>query len=177
MIIPILIAILAIVILLVLIVALQPAAFRVERSTSIAEPATTVFANVNDLHRWQAWSPWENVDANLQRTYQGAPNGTGAIYEWVGKKTGSGRMTIIESRPGQLVKIKLEFFKPFRATNTAEFTFLPDGGQSTVTWAMYGDKNLMAKAMHLFVSMDTIVGGMFEKGLLQLKTVSEGQGK
>jgi hypothetical protein len=170
----ILIAIAVIVVLLLIIVAMQPGTFRVERSTSISAPAATVFGNVNDLRRWKQWSPWENIDKNLQQTYEGPPQGTGSIYSWVGKKTGAGRMTILESRPNQLVKIKLEFFKPFRATNTVDFTFVPDGNQTAVSWLMYGDKNMLAKAMHMMVSMDRMCGGMFEQGLRQLKAVSEG---
>jgi hypothetical protein len=160
-----------------LLIALQPNSFRVERSTSIFAPAGTVFGNVNDLHRWDAWSPWIGIDANLQQTYEGPPAGVGSVYSWVGKKTGAGRMTILESRPSQLVKIKLEFFKPFKATNTVDFTFVPQGNQSTVTWAMYGPKNMIAKAMHMMVSMDKMVGGMFEQGLAKLKAVSEGAAK
>jgi hypothetical protein len=170
----ILIAIAVIVVLLLIIVAMQPGTFRVERSTGIAAPAATVFGNVNDFRRWKEWSPWENIDKNLQQTYEGPPQGTGSIYSWVGKKTGAGRMTILESRANQLVKIKLEFFKPFRATNTVDFTFVPDGNQTVATWLMYGDKNMLAKAMHMMVSMDRMCGGMFEQGLRQLKTVSEG---
>ncbi len=170
----ILIVVVVIVVLLLIIVAMQPGTFRVERSTSIAAPAATVFANVNDFRRWKEWSPWENIDKNLQQTYEGPPQGTGSMYSWSGKKTGSGRMTITESNPNRFIKIKLEFFKPFRAANTAEFTFVPDGNQTAVTWLMYGDKNMLAKAMHMMVSMDKMVGGMFEQGLRQLKAVSEG---
>jgi hypothetical protein len=160
-----------------LIIAMQSGSFRVERSTSISAPSATVFGNVNDLHRWDAWSPWIGVDANLQQTYEGPSAGVGSVYSWVGKKTGAGRMTIIESRSNQLVKIKLEFFKPFKATNTVDFTFQPQGNQSTVTWAMYGPKNMIAKAMHMMVSMDKMVGGEFEQGLAKLKAVSEGAAK
>jgi hypothetical protein len=170
----ILIAIAVIVVLLLIIVAMQPGMSRVERSTSIAAPAATVFGNVNDFRRWKNWSPWENIDKDLQQTYEGPPQGTGSMYSWSGKKTGAGRMTIIESNPSRFIKIKLEFFKPFRATNTTEFTFVPDGNQTAVTWLMYGDKNMLAKAMHMVVSMDRMVGGMFEQGLRQLKAVSEG---
>jgi hypothetical protein len=166
-----------IVVCLLLLIAMQSGSFRVERSTSILAPAATVFSNVNDLHRWDAWSPWIGIDANLQQTYEGPQAGVGSIYSWIGKKTGAGRMTILESRPSQFIKIKLEFFKPFKATNTVEFTFVPQGNQSTVTWAMYGPKNMIAKAMHMMVSMDKMVGGEFARGLAKLKTVSEGAAK
>ena len=81
-------------------------------------------------------------------------------------------MTILECRPDELIRIKLEFFKPFKGTNTAEFTFVPQGdNQTQVTWAMFGPKNFIAKALHMVCSMDKMIGGQFEKGLANLKAV------
>jgi hypothetical protein len=171
--IPILIAVAAIVVIFIVVVSLQPGKFRLERSTSIATPAAIPFANVNDFHRWKAWSPWENIDANLKRTYEGPAAGVGSTYSWVGKKAGTGRMTILESRSNQLIKIQLEFFKPFRATNTVDFIFIPDGNQTAVKWAMYGPNSFIAKFIHMLCSMDKMVGPSFEEGLAKLKTVSE----
>jgi hypothetical protein len=99
----------------------------------------------------------------------------GAIYAWVGnKEVGEGRMTMMESRPSELIRIKLEFVKPFRATNMAEFTFEPRGEQTAVTWTMTGRKNFVTKAIHLFMNMDRMVGGSFETGLAQMKALVEG---
>ena len=123
----ILIAVAVIVVVLAVIVVLQPSEFRVARSATISAPASTVFAQVNDFHKWQAWNPWGKIDPAMKQTYEGAPAGTGAIYTWAGNnEVGEGRMTIIESRPSELIRVKLEFFKPFAATNTAEFTFKPE---------------------------------------------------
>ena len=171
----ILIAVAALVALFVVIVALQPSDFRIERRAAMAASAPAVFAQVNDLQNWRAWSPWEKLDPQLKRTYEGPAAGTGAQYAWAGNKdVGEGRMTIVESRPGELVRIKLEFFKPFAATNTAEFSFAPDGkGGSAVTWSMSGQNNFVARAICLFVNMDRMVGGQFEQGLAQMKTVVE----
>jgi hypothetical protein len=100
--------------------------------------------------------------------------GTGAVYSWAGNSdVGEGRMTITESRPHELVRIKLEFIKPFSATNTTEFTFKPEGNQTAVRWSMAGENNFVSKAMCLFMNMDKMVGGDFEKGLAALKSVSE----
>lgn len=119
----ILIALAVIVIVFVAVVAMQPSAFRISRTTTIAAPAAAVFAQVNDFHNWEAWSPWAKLDPAMKQTYEGAPAGTGAIYTWTGnKEVGEGRMTLTESRPNDLIRIKLEFLKPFEATNTAEFT-------------------------------------------------------
>ena len=163
---------------LAVIIALQPAEFRVERSATISALPPAVFAQVNDFHKWEAWNPWGKIDPTMKQTYEGAPTGTGAIYTWAGnKEVGEGRMTITESRPNDLIRVKLEFYKPFTATNTAEFTFKPEGNQTLVTWSMFGDKNFMAKAIHLFMNMDKMIGGQFEKGLADMRSVVEGAPK
>ena len=159
---------------LAVIVALQPSEFRVARSTTISAPPSAVFVQVNDFHKWEAWNPWGKIDPAMKQTYEGAPAGTGAIYTWAGNnEVGEGRMAIIESRPSELIRVKLEFFKPFAATNTAEFTFKPEANQTVVTWSMFGEKNFMAKAIHLFMNMDKMIGGQFEKGLAKMKSVVE----
>jgi len=159
---------------LAVVVALQPADFRIERSTTIVAPAPVVFAQVNDFRRWDAWSPWARIDPAMKQTFEGAPAGAGAVYRWTGnREVGEGRMTMTESRPGELVRIRLEFLKPFAATNTAEFTFRPEGERTAVTWRMTGQRDFVAKAVCLVMDMDAMVGGMFEKGLAQMKTVAE----
>jgi hypothetical protein len=174
----ILIALAVIVIVFVVVVALQPSEFRVARTATISAPAPAVFAQVNDFHNWTAWSPWAKLDPAMKQTYEGAPAGTGAVSTWAGNKdVGEGRMTIIESRPSELIRIKLEFFKPFAATNTAEFTFKAVGDQTAVRWSMAGEKNFMAKAFGLFMNMDKMIGDDFEKGLANLKSVVEGAPK
>jgi hypothetical protein len=174
----ILIALAVIVIVFVAVVALQPSEFRVARTATISAPAPAVFAQVNDFHNWNAWSPWAKLDPAMKQTYEGAPAGTGAISTWTGNKdVGEGRMTITESRPSELVRIKLEFVKPFRATNTAEFTFKPEGDQTIVTWSMAGKNNFMAKAFGLFMNMDKMIGGDFEKALANLKSATEAAAK
>lgn len=167
-----------IVVVFVIIVALQPSAFRVARSATVSAPPSAVFAQVNDFHKWGAWNPWGKIDPAMKQSYEGAPAGVGAVYSWVGnKEVGEGRMTITESRPNELIRLQLEFFKPFAASNTADFTFKPDGDQTLVTWSMSGDKNFMAKAIHLFVSMDRMIGGQFEKGLADMKAIAEATAK
>jgi hypothetical protein len=174
----ILIALAAIVVVFLLIVAMQPAQYRVARSATVTAPAQAVFAQVNDFHKWEAWNPWGKIDPAMKHSYEGAPAGTGAIYTWVGnKEVGEGRMTIIESRLSDLIRIKMEFFKPFAGNSIAEFTFKPAGNQTMVTWSMTGDKNFMAKAIHLFMNMDKMIGGQFEKGLAQIKTLVEAPAK
>jgi uncharacterized protein YndB with AHSA1/START domain len=159
---------------LAVIVALQPSHYRVERSTTISAPAATVFAQVNDFHKWEAWSPWAKLDPAMKQAYEGALAGNGAVYTWSGNsEVGEGRMTITDSHPNDSIKIKLEFMKPFAATNATDFTFTPQANQTNVKWTMSGDNNFMGKAFGLFMNMDKMIGSDFEKGLAQLKAVAE----
>ncbi len=159
----------------VLLVATRPAAFHIERSIAIAAPPKSAFAQVDDLHAWAAWSPFEKLDPNMKKTFSGPPSGSGAIYEWAGNdKAGEGRMTIERSEPSSLVGIKLEFRKPFAATHAATFTFTPTAEGTKATWSLDGERNFMMKAFTLVLSMDKMIGGQFDEGLAALKTVAEG---
>ena len=160
------------------VVSMQPADFRVERSATIAAPPATVFAQVDNLRNWEAWSPWAKLDPNMKTSYDGPTSGKGASYSWTGNsEVGEGSTTITESRPNELVRMKLEMLKPFAASNDVEFTFKPAQDQTNVTWSMSGQKNFMAKAMGLFMDCDKICGGQFEQGLAQLKTAAEAKSK
>jgi uncharacterized protein YndB with AHSA1/START domain len=173
-----LIVVALILIVFVVVIAIQPGQYRVVRTVNVAAPPATVFDEVNDLHKWDAWSPWAKLDPAMKQTFDGPPAGTGAIYHWSGNnKVGEGRMTITESRPSDLVRIKLDFIKPFASTADTEFTFKPEASQTAVTWSMAGKKNFMSKAFGLFMNMDKMIGGDFEKGLQQLKTIVEAKAK
>jgi hypothetical protein len=166
----------ALVVLLAIVVALQPSAFRIARTVKIAAPPSAIFPHINDMRAWLPWSPWEKLDPTMKRTYEGAASGVGSVYSWVGNKNvGEGRCTILESHPNELVRMKLQFLKPFKATNGAEFILAPEGNQTAVTWAMTGERNFMFKAMNLVMSMDKMCGGAFEQGLNDLKAVVEEQ--
>ncbi len=154
--------------------ALQPADFRVERSATLAAPADAVFAQVNDFHKWEAWSPWAKLDPNAKTTFEGPASGVGAIMRWDGNmEVGVGSMEITESKSGERIVMKLEFLKPFAATSTSEFTFKPDGLNTVVTWNMSGTNNFVGKAMGLIFNCEKMVGGKFEEGLTNLKAVVE----
>ena len=154
--------------------AFQPSDFRVMRSTSISAPPAVAFAQINDLHRWQEISPYAKLDPAAKYTFEGPAAGTGASLAWAGNaRIGAGRMTIIDSRRDELVRMKLEFVKPFTSTCEAEFTFKAGGGQTLVTWSMAGPKNFVSKAMGLVMNMDRMIGTQFEDGLASLKTKSE----
>ena len=156
------------------IVSLQPADFTITRTGTMNAAVTDVFAQVNDFHKWEAWSPWAKLDPSMKQVYEGPASGVGAISSWSGNdKVGEGRMTLTESKAPELIRIKLDFIKPFEATNTTEFSFKQEGAQTSVKWSMSGHKNFVSKAMCLFMDMDKMVGGDFEKGLAQIKTVVE----
>jgi carbon monoxide dehydrogenase subunit G len=154
-------------------VAMRSGAFRVERSVDVKAPPSKVMAFVDDFHAWASWSPFEGLDPEMKRTYEGAARGKGAIYTWSGNaRAGSGRMEILDETPSRIT-IKLDFMAPFEAHNTAEFSFAPQGDNTHVTWAMYGVAPFMGKIFHLFVDMDRMLGGEFEKGLAALKANAE----
>jgi Polyketide cyclase / dehydrase and lipid transport len=155
-------------------VALQPSRFRVTRKTTISAPAPVVFAQVNDFHNWQAWSPWAKLDPTAKNSFEGPTAGPDAVFRWSGNdQIGEGSMTIKESRPSELIKIELEFIRPMTGTSDVEFDFEPVGEQTAVTWSMTGEHNFIGKAVCLFMNMDKTVGGDFEKGLALLKTAAE----
>lgn len=164
----------ATVVLILVLATFQPAEFRVTRSATLAAPASAVFSEINDFHRWQDWSPWEKMDPNLKRTFEGPTSGMGSIYSWEGnKKVGSGRMTIAASLPSELIRIRLEFLKPWESTCVTEFTFGREGSGTLVTWTMSGPNSFMAKLINVFTSMDKMIGSDFEKGLANLKSAVE----
>ncbi|HEX5127755.1 MAG TPA: SRPBCC family protein [Rhodocyclaceae bacterium] len=170
--------IIAVVIVLIAVVliyaATKPDSFRIERSATIKASPEKVFALINDFRAWGVWSPWEKMDPKLKRSFSGATSGEGTVYAWEGtSRVGAGRMEITESLPSSKIIIKLDFFKPFEAHNTAEFTLKPAGDSTTVTWAMYGPSPYIAKVMTIFFNMDKTVGKSFEEGLANMKAAAE----
>ena len=152
----------------------RPDSFRVQRSAAIKAPADKIFPLINDYRNWPQWSPYENRDPEMKRTYSGAASGKGAKYAWEGnRQVGAGEMEIIDTAPARKVLIKLDFIKPFEGHNIAEFTFVPQGDATLVTWAMYGPAPFLSKLMQVFVNMDSMIGKDFEAGLASLKKLTE----
>jgi uncharacterized protein YndB with AHSA1/START domain len=169
--------VLAIIVAVVLILAAnKPDTFSVERAAVMKAPAETIFPLINDFHRWASWSPWENKDPAMQRTFGGAESGKGAVYGWDGNKNvGSGRMEILDTSTPSKIVIKLDFFKPLEGHNTAEFTMLPQGDANTtnVIWVMRGPASFLSKVMQVFMDLDNMIGRDFEAGLANLKKLTE----
>jgi uncharacterized protein YndB with AHSA1/START domain len=150
-------------------VALQPAVGTVTRSATIAAPPSAVFPYVNDMHKWQDWSPWAKLDPNAKATFEGPEAGTGAAFSWSGNsEVGEGKMTIVESKPDDYVKMNIDFVKPFANTSVAEFQLKPEGAGTNVTWSMTGDRPFFVRAMCILMNGDKMVGDSFEKGLASL---------
>jgi uncharacterized protein YndB with AHSA1/START domain len=170
----ILLGLVAIVVLFLVVAAFQPADFRVSRSATIAAPPATVFEQVNNLQNWNAWSPWAKLDPNAKNTFEGPQSGVGAVFGWAGNaQVGGGKMTITESQPPERIVMRLDFLKPFAATSTTEFTFKPEGDRTAMTWSMSGQNNFMGKCVSLLMNCDKMVGGKFEQGLANLRSIVE----
>lgn len=170
------IAVAVLVVLFLGIVASRPATFRVERSATFAAPPAVAFGLVNDFSKWAGWSPWEKLDASMKKTLSGPASGAGAKYEWVGNdKVGQGEMTILEAKAPERIAIDLRFLKPWAAQNPTTFDFKPAGEGVAVTWVMTGKNDFMGKLFGLFMDIDKMVGGDFERGLAAMKTLAEAE--
>ncbi|MFO1470194.1 MAG: SRPBCC family protein [Turneriella sp.] len=154
--------------------ATRPNTFRVERSLDMKVPAAKIFPYVNDFRRGPEWSPWEEGDPAMKRTYSGAKTGKGAVYEWAGnKEVGKGRLETVESVENQYVKIAMHFIEPMEGDSTTEYILTPKGDTTNVKWVMSGPMNYVSKVMCVFFDMDKMIGGQFDKGLQRLKAVAE----
>jgi len=146
----------------------------VTRSSTIAAPPAAVFKVVNDFRQWDAWSPWSKLDPNMKKSLEGPPEGVGAIYKWSGNnEVGEGSTTLVESKPNEKVGMKLAFVRPMEGVSDVQFTFVPEGTGTKVTWAMQGKKPFIGKVVGLFMDCEKMYGDQFNEGLANLKKVVE----
>jgi|SRR5881409_459840 len=168
----ILIGLAAVVVIFLIVVATRPADFRVERSATLSASPMALFEQVNDHRKFSVWNPFMKLDPNVKNTYSGPDSGVGAACSWDGNRDiGAGSATITESRPGELVRLRMDWKRPMEGTATVDFTFKPEGDKTIVTWAMYGKNNFMGKVMSLFIDCHKMCGPQFEKGLADLGAV------
>lgn len=168
----ILLGLVAVIIVFLILVAMRPADFRVERSATIAASPDALFEQVNDHRKFAVWNPWLKLDPNVKNTYSGPDSGVGAVCSWDGDNNiGAGSSTIIESKPGELVRQRMDWKRPMEGTSTVDFTFKPEGDKTVVTWAMYGKNGFMGKAVSVFMDCDKMIGPKFEEGLAELGKV------
>jgi polyketide cyclase/dehydrase/lipid transport protein len=178
MLLKIIIGVAVVVVLLTIFIASRPAEFSVTRSAAMAATPAAVFSQVNDFHKWEAWSPWAKMDPNATSTFEGPSSGEDAKFAWDGNKDiGAGNMTITESVPNDHIRIRLEFVRPFAGVNDTLFTFKPVGDKTNVTWTMSGRNNFMTKAIGLFMNCDKMVGDQFEKGLANMEALAASESK
>jgi hypothetical protein len=172
----ILLGLVAVIVALAGFIATRPDTYSVQRTATMKASPDIAFAMVNDFHQWAAWSPWEKLDPAMKRSLEGPASGVGAKYSWSGNDdVGEGRMTIEESKPSELVRIRLEFIKPFESSSNTTFTFKPEGESVSVTWKMEGTNNFVGKAFSAFMDMDAMIGKDFDKGLASIKTLAEAE--
>ncbi|MGL6076943.1 MAG: SRPBCC family protein [Fimbriiglobus sp.] len=167
---PILLSLLALLAIFSLFVFLKSDVLKVVRSTTIQAPRGKIFEEINDIRRLNSWNPWMKLDPAIQLTYEGPSSGIGASYSWTGNKNvGAGRQTIVDSDEDEMVRLKLEFIRPFPGTNEVEFTLVSTGNGTLVTWKMEGKLHIIAKAISVFMNMEKMCGNSFEEGLASLK--------
>ncbi len=163
----------SIIVIFLIVVATRPADFRVERSATLAASPAALFEHVNDHRKFAVWNPFMKLDPNVKNTYSGPESGIGAVCSWDGNRdVGAGSCTIIESKPAELVRCRMDWKRPMEGTATIDFTFKPEADKTVVTWAMYGKNNFIGKAMSLFMDCDKMCGPQFEKGLAELGVVA-----
>lgn len=166
--------IIAIIGVLLIVVSQKPSEFKVTRSTTMAVPASSIFPLVNNLHKWESWSPWAKLDPNAKTTFEGPEEGVGAVMRWEGNKNvGVGSLTITESIPNETVKFRLDFLKPMKGTSDCAFSFKPEGNNTLIIWTMNGENNFMAKFMSLFMNCEKMVGEQYEKGFANIRALVE----
>ena len=163
----------AVIILFLNYAATRPADFRVQRSATLSASPAALFEHVNNHHKFIVWNPFMKLDPNVKVAYDGPQSGVGAVCSWDGNKdVGAGSCTIIESKPGELVRCQMDWKRPMEGTATVDFTFKPEGDKTVVTWAMYGKNNFMGKVTSMFFDCDKMCGPQCEKGLADLGAVA-----
>jgi uncharacterized protein YndB with AHSA1/START domain len=162
---------LAVLAILLIVAAVKSPDFRVERSLTISAPPESLFGWFNNPRKFDEFNPWMKLDPSAKTEYGGPESGVGAVASWAGKQTGKGKATIVESKPNELVRLRMDWIEPMEGVSTVDYIFKPDGGKTTVTWAMYGKSNFTGRIVSLFINCDTMCGPQFEKGLADLAKI------
>ena len=170
----ILIGIAAVVAAFLVVVAMQPSEFRLERTATVAAPADAVFAQVNDFRKWENWSPWAKLDPDAKMNFEGPAEGAGTVMSWTGNsQVGEGKMTLVESKPNELIKVNVEMVKPMEGASTSEFTFKPEGDKTAVTWTMSAHHTFLHKAMCLIMNGKKMMTEAMDQGLSNMGSVAK----
>ncbi len=166
--------IVAMISLLLIYAGLKSPDYTVMRQITVNAPAEKVFPYLNNMKLADQWGPWKEIDPTVSMVLSGPEEGIGAKTSWAGaRQMGTGSATIVESTAGSKVKILLEYTEPMAMVQNSEYLLEGTGDQSTVTWQVTGQNNFIGRVMGVFINVDQMVGGMFEKGLSNLKTLLE----
>ncbi len=160
---------------ILMIPALMPKSFLVERQVVINKPVEMVFPFVKSLKGQDEWSVWGSMDPNMINEYRGEDGTVGFISAWEGNEdVGKGEQEIIAIENNKRVDFELRFMKPWEATNKAWMTVDPaPDGATTVKWGISGSMPYPMNAMMLLFNMEKNIGDDFDQGLLNLKQMIE----
>ncbi len=152
-----------------------PSQVAVSRDIVINAPAEKVFPHINDLRKFQAWSPWGALDSEVKMVFSGAEVGKGQIVAWTSKdpSVGSGMQEITESEINKRVATVLDFGEMGKATAVWDLT--PQGNGTRVTWSFQTDLGTNPMMRWMGLMFDGWIGKDYEKGLKDLKTIVENQ--
>lgn len=157
-------------------VATREGKFRYERSGLIQAPPEKIFPYISDFKKGGLWSPYEQMDPNMKKTYSGTDGQVGSVMEFDGNKdAGSGKLEILKVVPNQSVDIKLTMIKPLHAENLVQYTLTPEADGTRFTWSMSGDGGFMGKLINVFIDCEAMVAGQFAVGIDNLKKLVESQ--
>lgn len=153
---------------------LLPRNVTVARTTTIEAPADQVFAHLNSLQAQAAWSPWLNIDPDMVQTYSGPDAGVGNRLDWTSDhpNVGNGSQEIIEMTENESVTTALDFGA--QGTANAALLLAASGDTTEVTWTLETDMGNNPIGRYMGLMMDGMVGGDYETGLANLKTLVEG---
>lgn len=162
----------ALIIALLLITALMPKTYAVEKNTVISRPAIEVMDKVGNLHVYASWNPWQQADPQSKKTITGSPNTTGHTFAWEGKKTGKGVLTL-NKIDEKHIHFDLKFLKPWQSKANDNWLFEDWGeGETRVTWQNHGELPWpIARLMGPMINKN--LAHQFESGLANLKKLCE----
>ena len=163
------------VLLVVLLALIAPKGYAVSRNIIINKPKAEVYNYLKFLKNQDHWSPWQERDPEMKKTFTGSDGEVGFISAWESdhKQVGSGEQEIIALKENEEITTHLRFLKPFKSESDAYMRVEEDGGATKVTWGFTGKNKFPMSIFMLFMNMDKAVGADFEQGLSKLKAVLE----
>lgn len=139
----------------------------VSRSTTINSSPKEVFSKLNDFNEWPTWSPWLIMEPGVEVNV----SDDAKYYEWKGKRTGEGNMSVIKEVENEFIEYDLTFLKPWKSKAVTRFELLPEGDGTKVTWVM--DSSLPFFMFWMKTMMQNMIGSDYDRGLNLLKDYVE----